>query len=182
MKMRYRFLAVGILSIITLSMNGQSTDSEDRHNHALLETQRETAYTFMHALQNNQIEKAFALIDKACARSKPSYKDSLTSFGEELSKYKDTTVLFIVIVWPESKFNTYRCRYSNTNGDFFYMDLYLSSGRPFSLIQRITKIPEAVLEKDRRDLAMYRVEHQNDTVPPVPPPQSSPPRGVKLHH
>lgn len=33
----------------------------------------------MHALQNNQIEKAFALVDSACVKSKPLYKDSLTS-------------------------------------------------------------------------------------------------------
>lgn len=173
--MRYHFLVASIFSILTFPIYGQNTAPEDVHNESLLEAQRYTAYTFMHALERNQIEKAFALIDSTFAKGKPSYIDSLGSFIKELSKYKDTTILSIVIVWPESKFNTYRCRYYNTNGEFFYMDLYLSTGRPFSLIQRIVKIPEAKLKKDRLDLAKYLKAHQNDTAEPVPPPQSPPP-------
>jgi len=176
------FLFACVLFISALPSFAQGTEPVDQRNEALLSAQLVTANNFMRALEKNQPEKALALIDTAYAKSKPSYKDSLMSFIRELSKYRDTTVLSVVIVWPEPQFNTYRCRYYNEHGEFFYIDLFLSTGKPFSLIQRIVKTPEAELEKDRRELAKYLKEHQNDAGPDALPDQSPPPPPAKAHH
>src|ERR1700743_970853 len=154
-------LCCSYLLLFAVVVQAQSDSPPDMDNDVLLKSQRQTAFQFMHALERRDISKAVSLLDPNLIGSHPTYKDSLIAFAGELTRYLGETKLSIVTVWPEFAFNTYRCRYSNVSGDYFYMDLYFAVGRPKSLVLRIVKVPEAVLKADRAELERSVQERQD---------------------
>ena len=139
--------------------------------------QRQSTDYFLKLLEQGKADDALKLVDTSFLKTKNNYRDSLTAYHKELSKYLRTTKLYVVVVYPDDKYNTYRCRYSNKKGDFFYIDLYYNVGQPNSSIAKILKVPEKELEKDRKELAR-RIKEEEKTGPP-PPPKLSPP-GVEI--
>ena len=134
--------------------------------------QRQSTDYFLNLLEQGKIDEALKLIDTSFLKTKNNYKDSLTVYHKELSKYLKTTKLYIVVVYPDEKYNTFRCRYSNKKGDFFYIDLYYIIGQPNSSITKILKIPEKELEGDRKELAK-QIKEQEKTGPPNLPPRKN---------
>jgi hypothetical protein len=121
---------------ISTTIHSQSTTPVDYHNPLFRNGQKSTAYRFMKFLENGEIDSALRLIDTSFITAKKKYKDSLTLYYKELSKYFKTTQLSVVIVYPEHKYNTYRCRYYSEKGDFFYIDLYYKVSQPNSRIAK----------------------------------------------
>jgi hypothetical protein len=141
-------LAVFILANITINAQSVPVDS---HKRIVARAQVVSTEKFLRLLEQGEIDDAQALIDTSFLRSKTQYRDSLTAYHKELSKYLNTTRLSIVVVTPEKKYNTYRCTYHNKKGDYFYIDLYYKKGKSNSKITRILKKPEQELEKERKD-------------------------------
>ena len=149
----------------------------DYQDPSVKKKQRQSADYFIKLLEQGKVDDALNLIDTSFLKAKNNYRDSLTAYYKELSKYLKTTKLYVVIVYPDNKYNTFRCRYANNKGDFFYIDLYYVVGQSNSSIAKILKVPEKELEKDRKELAK-RIKEEEKTGPP-PPPKLSPP-GVEI--
>ena len=132
----------------------------------------------MWLLEANKPAEGIKLIDVAYLNTKKNYLDTLRVYSKELSGYIKTTNLSIVGVYPEEGSNTFRCRYSNKAGDYFYIDLYLDASDPRSAIKKIVKVPSKVLEKDRKELARSQEYEKKHGVPQPPPPPKFDPPGV----
>lgn len=166
-----------IVALIACEIGHSQSIPADYHNPVVQKGHRNTTDNFMNFLEQGKVDEALSLIDTSFLRTKTKYKDSLIVYYKELAKYLKTTRLSVVIVYPESKYNTYRCRYYNEKGEFFYIDLYYSVGHPNSLIKRIWKKSEKELIKERKELAK-RVKEEEKTGPPPPP--KLPPPGVQI--
>jgi hypothetical protein len=164
--LKNRLLVIGILLSSFLSAVSQQGDPTDRHNSAVLVPQDSTTHYFLRALENLQIDRAHALVDPVWAKSKGAFKDSLKKYAAELAKYKGTTQLSVVIVWPDLAFNTFRCRYYNSNGIFFFIDLYFSVGQPASMVRRIDVVPPRELKRQRAAEAVLKKKPSDNAVPP----------------
>jgi len=163
---------------ISITLTGYSQLRPDDYNNPIVQKeQRGTTENFVNLIEQGKVDDAMKLIDTSFLQTKNKYRDSLTAYHKELSKYLKTTKLSLVIVYPESKFNTYRCRYYNEKGEFFYIDIYYNGGQPNSLITKICKKSEKELVKERKELAK-RVEEEEKTGPPQPP--LPPPPGIEL--
>lgn len=170
-----QLILICLILSVTIHSQAQTGAPPDVGNEALLNQQLHTAYKFAHSLETGQIDTTVAYIDPLVLRNQLSYRDTLIAYSLELSKLLDSTRLSIVTGWPEKKYNTYRCRYYNTKGEFFYIDLYMNVGQPNSTIQKIVKIPASVLKADRDALAKRLKENPH---PPAPP--KYPPPGVTI--
>jgi len=147
---------------------------------AVYKQQLETAYAFMWLLEANKPAEGIKLIDVTYLNAKKNYLDTLKAYSKELSGYLKTTRLSIVGVFPEEGSNTFRCRYGNQTGDYFYIDLYMDASNPRSAIKKIVKVPSKVLEKDRKELARAKEYEKKHGVPQPPPPPGNDPPGVTI--
>jgi hypothetical protein len=174
-----KYLFAFTLTVLT-TVAGQAQKLQlpaDYNNPAVEQGQRVSTDIFIKLLEQGKVDAALKLIDTSFLKTKKHYQDSLTAFAKELSKYLKSTQLSVVIVYPENKYNTYRCRYYNKNGEFFYIDLYFAVGQPNSLIKKIWKKPESELAKERKELAK-RAKEEEKTGPPQPP--KLPPPGIEM--
>jgi len=172
-----KYLAAFSLLIIATVNGFAQTIPADYQNPDVKKQQKQRTDYFIKLLEQAKVDDALKLIDTSFLNTKNNYRDSLITYHKELSKYLKNTKLYVVVVWPDNNYNTYRCRYSNKKGDFFYIDLYYNIGQPNSSITKILKVPEKELEKDRKELA-NRIKEEEKTGPP-PPPRLSPP-GVDI--
>ena len=168
-----------LASLVLLSGTyGHSQNASADYNNPFVQNgQRRTTDKFLQFLETGQVDSALKLISPTYLKSRKKYKSSLASYHKELLKYLDTTILSVVIVYPETRYNTYRCRYYNTKGEYFYIDLYFSVGRPNSLIEKILKKPENELTDER--IALAKSLKEGEKTEPLPPPPFPPP-GVNL--
>jgi hypothetical protein len=142
----------------------------DYHNLNIRKAQKTKTDSFIAFLEHKDINNAIKLIDTSFLKTKSNYRDSLTAYAKELSKHLKTTELSVVIVYPDDRYNTYRCRYYNQKGDFFYIDLYYNVGQPNSQIAQIYKKTEKELAKTRRKSTKRAKRKEEMEIPPPPPP------------
>jgi hypothetical protein len=174
--MRKYFYALTLVFLATVTGYSQQAPV-DYHNTVVQDGQRLSTDAFIKFLEQGEVDNALRLIDTSFLKSKHNYRDSLSAYRQELLKCLKTTQLSIVIVYPNKKYNTYRCRYYNEYGEFFYIDLYYKVGQPNSPIVKIWKKSQKELEDERKELAK-RAKEEEKTGPPQPP--KSPPPGVKM--
>ncbi|MET0393358.1 MAG: hypothetical protein ABW019_09465 [Chitinophagaceae bacterium] len=164
-----RFTLLYSFCLCCLCSAAQTDFPDDYPDPATRKGHLSSVYAFLDLLEKGDAGNALLKIDSSFSRSKGNYKDSLEAYAIELKKYLATTSLSVVTVFPEKGYYTYRCRYYNGKGDFFYMDLYLHAGQPGSLIAKIIKVSESVLISERKELA-ERIKNEKRTGPPPPPP------------
>jgi hypothetical protein len=162
-------ILVSLICSFIAAIGYSQTIPVDYNNPTVQKGQRRTTHAFMKLLEQGKTDDAIKLIDPAFIKKKNAYRDSLHAYSKELSRYLKSTELSVVIVYPESQYNTYRCRYYNEKGTYFYIDLFFNVGQPNSLIARIWKNPEKELIAERKELAKRKKEEEK-TGPPQPPP------------
>ncbi|MBL7808553.1 MAG: hypothetical protein JNN28_12085 [Saprospiraceae bacterium] len=168
------FLAI-LMACVAISAYTQNLPV-DYHNKPVKNGQRHTTEKFLHFLETGQIDSALNFISPSCLATFKNPKKLLFSYHQELVTCLNSTKLSLVIVYPEEAYNTYRCRYYNATGDYFYIDLYYPVGQPHALVAKFEKMSKKTLAAERKSLAKRQKEAAKDIPPPPPPPP-----GYKQH-
>lgn len=161
-----KFYFTAIILMMFFNLFAQIETPPDYGNPVIQKGQRNTTAIFMNLMETGNIDSAMKYIDPNYISSNKNLKGILISYSKELKKYLKTTHFSVTIVYPERKYNTYRCRYSNTNGHFFFIDLFFNVGNPNSLIAKIWKKPESQLIKERQKQAKESKNIKKVEAPP----------------